>query len=446
MNHFRRACAQVLQLAMVIAFTACLTSGVAAGELDVKFKGARQKILNELRSNKPEIRAAAIAKLRDYPVADCADLLLTQGALSSFPDVSLGCQQTLQSFADSEAVGKFLVTSATSDFKLRKADPSTKVKLEVLFASTVPSVRTGLAEVVDLAGQSPAGLLIVANVVDELGDSRNPEHGKILLQVHKLPLFSGHSGLRRALIQALCKLNDKEAVTQLVEMQETARGEMRADIDRRLLQLSGLSPMDRPDLAAWWKDKQATFVFPEGPVKPNEYAAKAGQPSYYGLPLYGSKIVFIADYSGSMSGPKLAAAQRELTTTISQLPGDVTFNVIAFHSEVFVWKRELQAVTPQSREAATKFVASGQAAAMTNSYEALHTALQQDCDAIYFLTDGSPTVGKITNPRQIVEVITSLNRVRRATIHCIGIGADGGFSTFLEELAAKNFGAYRAIN
>ena len=440
MTHFSRR--EILSLLLLSAF-GLLPLPSSAGELEVKFRGVRQKITNELRSNKPEIRAAAIVKLKEYPVADCADLLLTQGAITNYPDVTLGCQQTLQSFHESESVCKFLATSATSDFKLKRVEATTKVKLEVLFASTLPEVRKSLVDVLELAGQTPAGLLVVANIVDELADSKDPAHAKIVLQLHTLPLLNGHSGLRRAMVQALCKVNEKEAVKQLIDMHESTQGETRADINRRLLSLSGLNAMDKPDLAAWWKEKEATFMFPAAAMK-EEYAVKVGQPSYYGLPLYGSKIVFIADYSGSMAGPKLQAAQRELSNAISQLPGDATFNVIAFHSEVFLWKKELQAASPQNREAATRFVYSGQAAAMTNSYEALHTALQQDCDAIYFLTDGTPTVGKITSPKQIVDVITALNRVRRATIHCIGIGADaGGFTNFLEELAAKNFGVCR---
>jgi hypothetical protein len=251
------------------------------------------------------------------------------------------------------------------------------------------------------------------------------------------------------LVQALCKLNEEQAVTQLLQFYTTAEGETRADIERRMLQLSGLKAEERTDWPSWWQEKEATFVFPSGPPRELEVVARPGSASYYGLPVYGSRIVFIADYSGSMQGVKMDAAKRELIATIAQLPDGVRFNVIAFNSEVIPWKRELQTVSPQSRKEAMAFVGSGQAAAMTASFTALNAGLLQDCDAIYFLTDGEPTVGQITKPDAIIAAISRTNRVRRATINCIGIGVGGqggAFDVFLSDLAAKNFGAYRKIN
>jgi hypothetical protein len=42
-----------------------------------------------------------------------------------------------------------------------------------------------------------------------------------------------------------------------------------------------------------------------------------------------------------------------------------------------------------------------------------------------------------------------MNRVRRMTINCIGIGVgpeNGGFAQFLKVLAAQNFGAFRRVD
>jgi hypothetical protein len=229
----------------------------------------------------------------------------------------------------------------------------------------------------------------------------------------------------------------------------TAEGEIRADIERRLYHLSGLKSAEKPDFATWWQEKKAEFVFPSGPAKPMDLPARAGQPSYYGLPVYGSKLIFVIDFSGSMEGPKMAAAKRELIATIAQLPDGVYFNIISFNSEVFPWKQELLPTGPDSRKEAMRWVGGGAAIGMTASYDALRSALRQNCDAIYFLTDGEPTAGEVTNRQQIINRISEQNRVRRATIHCIGIGVGapgGGFDTFLSELSTKNYGAYRRID
>jgi secreted protein with Ig-like and vWFA domain len=167
------------------------------------------------------------------------------------------------------------------------------------------------------------------------------------------------------------------------------------------------------------------------------------------LPLYGSRIVFVIDFSGSMSGVKIEAAKAELRNAINLLPDATRFNMIAFNSDVTLWKKDLVSVSPQSKREATIWVNSGQAAAKTHSYDALAAALAQDCDAIYFLTDGAPTGGRITSPSQIVSSITELNRVRRATINTLGIapGAEGGtFDDFLHYLAKENFGVYKRLD
>ncbi len=434
---------------LIIALVMSALQTASAAELEAKFRAAKGRIVTELRSPKQEVRDAAFEKLREFPLPDAADLLLQQGELTRFPDVRRSSYELLRSFANSEAVGKSLQNELLQAIKVNKIDQACKVRLVVLLAATEPKVTALLGDVLEQAAQSPAGLLLLATTIDELAETVDADSKRALLFLPEQPLFNSHLGLRRALVQALCQLNEKKAVTQLLQFYTTAEGETRADIERRLLQISGLKAEDRTDWPNWWQEKEATFMFPSGPPRELEVAAKPGSASYYGLPVYGSRLVFIADYSGSMQGPKMDAAKRELIATIAQLPDGVRFNIIAFNSDVIPWKRELQTVSPQSRKEAMAFVGSGQPAAMTASFNALNAGLLQDCDAIYFLTDGEPTVGQLTKPHDIITAITRTNRVRRATINCIGIGVGGqggAFDVFLSELAAKNFGAYRKIN
>jgi hypothetical protein len=422
---------QLRGLWLCVALAVAIVQPVSgADDLEVKFRAAKGRIVTELRSPKPEVREKALATLRDFPVPQAIDTLLQQGELTKYPDVARGSFDILLSFANSLDVCKHLQSDLLQELAANKVGTAGKVRLLVLLSSTEPQVQTLLPKVFEQAGQSPGGLLLVATTIDEYAAAATPEN-------------------KRALVQALCKLNDKQAVSKLVDFLTTAEGETRADIERRMLQLSGLKPADRTDWPTWWREKEADFEFPTGPTREIEVVANPGSASYYGLPVYGSKLVFIADYSGSMQGAQMDAAKRELLGTIAQLPDGVRFNIIAFNSQVFPWKRELQPVSPESRKEAMAFVGSGQAAAMTNSYDALSAGLLQDCDAIYFLTDGAPTVGKLTKPFDIISSITRTNRVRRATINCIGIGvggAGGTFDTFLNELSTKNFGAYRKIN
>ena len=85
----------------------------------------------------------------------------------------------------------------------------------------------------------------------------------------------------------------------------------------------------------------------------------------------------------------------------------------------------------------------------TASYDALEAAFAYDTEAIYFLSDGAPTSGKILAPLDIIAAITTANKVRRITIYTIGVAP--GFpgsptDAFLKTLAEENFGQYRRVD
>src|SRR5204863_615605 len=200
---------------------------------------------------------------------------------------------------------------------------------------------------------------------------------------------------------------------------------------------------------SWWNEKEKSFEFPpEKKPQPIAHigpqAAKPPQngPSYYGLPLSGAKIIFIIDTSGSMIGPRIFAAKRELSRAIGELPEGVEFNIIAFNSRTYAWQSKLVPASAENKQSAQYFVVALGLASQTASYDALDTALQFDGEAIYFLTDGAPVGGRITSPPDIVRTITQQNRFRRMTINSLGIGVGfpgNPFDNFLSALAQHNF-------
>lgn len=451
-------------LAVVLA-NPCFSEPVRGDELEQKFRAAKAKLLQDLRSLKPEIRAAALKKFAEFPVPDAASTLLLQGEITRYPDVRQGSFEVLRSYRNSEPVAKVLVTDVLRELKSTQADDATGIKLYVLLSADDPQVKELAATALTQLEKSPHAAPVMIMVVDQLAAMADGPSCQALVNIADHPLGASHQGLKRAIVQALCKINEKDAVQRLVDFHLGSEGETRADIERRLQQLSGYTSEDKPDWSSWWAEKKEKFVFPgaapmkqEGlfanaaPQRPNPPAIdKPGTttPSYYGLPLYGSRIVFVIDYSGSMAGAQMDAAKRELQNAVSVLPATVKFNIIAFHSEVIPWKRELQPVSPAIKQEATLWVASGVPTQKTNSYGALEAALAQDCDAIYFLTDGSPTTGKVTDPGQIVTLISRQNRIRRATINVLGIGVGGEgdrFDRFLKNIAEQNFGVYRRLD
>jgi Mg-chelatase subunit ChlD len=157
--------------------------------------------------------------------------------------------------------------------------------------------------------------------------------------------------------------------------------------------------------------------------------------------------VFVIDISGSMQGPRIVAAKRELSLAVEALPADVSFSIIAFHTRAIVWQGKLVPASPEYKRNAQYFIAGLTLGNKTASYDALAAALEFDAEAIYFLTDGAPTAGKITSPPQIVTAVSQQNRYRRLTINALGIGVDSPlFEDFLATLAQQNFGRFERVD
>ena len=62
-------------------------------------------------------------------------------------------------------------------------------------------------------------------------------------------------------------------------------------------------------------------------------------------------------------------------------------------------------------------------------------------DTIYFMTDGTPTVGKLKKPEEILAAVREWNRTAHITIHAIGVGAECD-AAFLKALADENGGVF----
>ena len=133
---------------------------------------------------------------------------------------------------------------------------------------------------------------------------------------------------------------------------------------------------------------------------------RAGTPSYYGLSIQARRIVFVIDISGSMRGPRLEAAQRELMQAIDKLPEKTSLSIVAFSDRTTIWRKTLMPATPQTKQTAKNFVYLLRAGGRTAAYDALEAAFRFDAEAIYFLSDGEPNAGKIPRPDAILKAVS----------------------------------------
>jgi uncharacterized membrane protein YgcG len=199
----------------------------------------------------------------------------------------------------------------------------------------------------------------------------------------------------------------------------------------------------------WWDKVRDEFTL--AAVKPA--AKEAGEKhtvasSFFGVPVRGTRVLFIVDVSGSMdkewSGgeTKLQVAKRELRSAVEQLAPDAAFNIVTFGDRADAWRDSLAPATKANKEAFFKHVDKIIIAGSTNVWAGLELALRiktieqnaryaTPADEIFVLSDGAPTTGEIVKPEQILETVSETNRTSRIRINTIYIeterkGGPGG--------------------
>ena len=153
-------------------------------------------------------------------------------------------------------------------------------------------------------------------------------------------------------------------------------------------------------------------------------------------------VVLVMDRSGSMSGEKIEQARGALKHVLNNLRDGDLFNIIAYDSDLELFKPELQRYNDQTRKAALGFVEGLYAGGLTNIDAAMRTALGQLKDTkrpsyVVFLTDGLPTAGE-SNETKIVANAKRENKVR-ARVFAFGVGYDLN-SRLLDKLVRANHG------
>lgn len=229
-----------------------------------------------------------------------------------------------------------------------------------------------------------------------------------------------------------------------------------------------LIPIDRPDdWRAFWERERGAFQL-AAPREPSTSEARTTT-GFFGIPVFGSRVAFVIDTSGSMRAPyrplgdartggrdaetasRLEWAKHELMRTVEALPADAHFNVIAFAGDVQRWREAPVPNSPRARTALRERLGALSAEGGTNIFGALQSALEfrdvrygqrneTGVDEVFLLSDGEPSAGDVVVPKEIVELITEINRFDCVRIHTVYMG--GADSWFMQRLAAQNGGRY----
>jgi hypothetical protein len=410
-------------------------------------------IQRQLHSRSTLDRVDAARKLAEFPPLEGARLAVQVGLTDREADVRRVAYETLLGRKDDAQVGDFLLKNIKRDATpKRNSVPTVVPVLAVLLASDLPDTQERLRKFLETwLATSKEGALIVGAVADELGLRGDVQSFATLKKLTGQKCFADSFACRRAVVRAMIGFRTSDSVEALLALLPKIDGEVRGDVVRHLEEISHEHfDYDAQAWRAWWKKHSEGFKFPEHTVATiGNVAIPQGGSSYYGLPLYGRRVVFVIDISGSMAGPRLAMAKRELTSVVSGLPEDASLGLVAFNTQVWPWRKELAVATRANKQDAARFVHQLSARGRTAPYDALEVAFHYDAEAIYLLSDGDPNLGKIVDPAGIITAISGANRGRRLSIYTIGIApgaAEGANELFMKTLAEQNFGLHKRVD
>jgi len=429
---------------MQLAWTVIAVAGAAAAAAADPNASARSR-----RPVSVDDRVSAIRDIAAAPSAAAVDEVLALGTRGkAVPAVREAAFVALAEMgADDGAAGRMLLI-LRKEATRRSSDTAGPLAVILLSRpdSAAGSETLAWLDAEAAAGGRAAGLLwLAATEMTRRGDA---EAVRLLVRMGATKSFARDFSFRRGVIAGLIAIRRPEAVAGLVAILASLGGEARADVVAYLTAVSGeRHGLDAAGWAEWWRTGGAAFRFPDTiDLRAARMAANEDVSTYYDIPLYAERLVFVIDVSGSMAGPRMDSAKSELIQAILGLPESAAFTIVAFSDTATAWRKQPVPADEANKRAAVAFVTALVPGGMTASFDAIDVAFSFDVEAVYFLSDGEPTKGRIVEPEAIVRFVTEANRGRRLSLYTIGIMPEGPLAGFLEALADQNFGIYRQVD
>lgn len=279
-----------------------------------------------------------------------------------------------------------------------------------------------------------------------------------------VPLLQGAPAtfdLMAASVRALERVHRQGGIEPLIAFlgrPDAEIGRLRGDATAALRSLTGQAHGPyRDPWAAWWTGARDGFEMPPDP-KPHDPGEGQGKGvTFYGIRTFSTRILLVLDISLSMEKPdekgkpeprRIDLAKKEAEGAVHNMDDGHRFNVLLFNHSVTAWQPGMVVASEETRRKAAQWIREADHIGGTNIHDALEAAFrialkatgEPLVDTVFFMTDGTPTAGKVQDPKAILEQVAEWNRSARLTLHCIAVGeADGGF---LEELARIGRGTF----
>jgi HEAT repeat protein len=324
---------------------------------------------------------------------------------------------------------------------------------------------------------------------------------------HVVPLLDDPEWqVQSAAVNAVGKLRPIEAISPLIELMRKP-GRIRTECADSLFRITAYEFGVEPDewATAWasmqklgWRPPTDEELAKKAEARKKndvKYGKKLAHNTFAGIQTTSTRVLFIIDVSGSMDDrvvevekfpgyadlKKFTVVKKNLIDALDSLTQDTFFDIVAFASDLHVWKGKLVPANIINRDTAKAWVARlnpiggtedqelSQAGLLgmvnlsegkTNTLKALlysfsidpdvaqrttitgldKNAIKSKLDTVYFLSDGRPSVGKLVDTNEILKEVKRCNDMYRLVIHTIAIGEFE--KEFLRSLAAQNGGEF----
>ncbi len=445
---------------------------------DTKSDAVRAWLAGDAFSGAPPVRVEVLADLCIAMKLDAARANLEKNLESASESAALKCLEALVAIGAGPSEARIADTAK----KWKHGIPFRVLALDTLAALGTPEA----VAAIKAAAQDPAPVTrAVAMGSLALVPGASEEAVRAILG----GLMDTDGSVRAAAFRALRKVRHREMVPALIDFLASEKDErLKVNALEFLVQITEKNMgLVVDDWRKWWEVTGPTFEFSTQVAERPVTAGKAQSLKYFGVEVSSKRVAFLIDASLSMdqemdvylrqekkaeegktragggggggpggeagggekSGPRVRAKRidvlkREMVRVVSELPKDTLLNVITFAATYKPWQEALQSVEGGGREKVLTFVRGITMGIGTNVFDTLEFALKdRRVDTLFLLTDGEPRNGKYIDAPSILREVQALNRVRGATIHCIGFGED---SAFLKDLANQNGGVYRFVN
>lgn len=430
--------------------------------------------------------AKVVVERLDHPsdhVRETIHVILTRTTepevLRYLTDVVLDDTDPLVRAGVARVLGTLKHVPAREDLEFLLEDRHWLVRAEAAWAlgqigddASLPLLLRGLED------PNPKTWIVIADAVASYGQPNERATKAIAPR-----LSSRHWQVRVTAARALARVGTEAAIDPLIVRFSREGGRLYRELRRALKAVTQDDLGPNPKTWQKWWDRQkdehgGLGPMPEKRAEPDDRYGDTGppnpdDPSYYGRRIYSKSVGFVLDTSGSMDktiriapadaqrlgglssgSSRFALAKSVLIDALKKLDPRVRFSLVFFSSEVRPWKRRLIPATPGNVNAACSAVKTANSKGETNIHgalkaalglhdrDSLETSLDPIPDTVYFLTDGSPTRGEITDSDALLSWFEFLNRYAKVELHVVAMGNLGVDLTFLRRLAEVGGGDF----